>query len=73
MVALEHFTFKIVSSGAAGLAHLQTFAYRGSGEDGYTREKEERTSENKMERRMPTRLEKYWTESLRGDGQGDVN
>ena len=39
---------------------------------GYTREKEERTTENKMERRMSTRFEKYWTESGRGDGQGDV-
>ena len=29
----------------------------------YTREKEERTTENKMERRMPTRFAKYWTES----------
>ena len=25
-----------------------------------------------MERRAPTRHEKYWTESERGDGQGDV-
>ena len=41
-------------------------------EGGYTREKEERTTENKMERRMSTRFEKYWTESGRGDGQGDV-
>ena len=38
----------------------------------YTREKEERTTENKMERRMPTRFAKYWTESGRGDGKGDV-
>ena len=30
-------------------------------------------TEIKMERRMPTRLEKkYWPESGRGDGQGDV-
>ena len=36
------------------------------------REKEERTTENKMERRVSTRSEKYWTESGRGDGQGDV-
>ena len=36
------------------------------------REKDERTTENKMERRVPPRLEKYWTESGRGDGQGDV-
>ena len=41
-------------------------------ESGYTREKEERTTENKMERRVSTRSEKYWTESGRGDGQGDV-
>ena len=36
------------------------------------REKEERTTENKMERRVSTRFEKYWTESVLGDGQGDV-
>ena len=41
-------------------------------EGGYTREKEEMTTENKMERRVSTRFEKYWTESGRGDGQGDV-
>ena len=41
-------------------------------ESGYTRDKEERTTENKMERRVSTRFEKYWTESGRGDGQGDV-
>ncbi len=41
-------------------------------EGGYTREKEERTTENKMERRVSTKFEKYWTESGRGDGQGDV-
>ena len=41
-------------------------------EGGYTREKEERTTENKMERRVSTRFEKYCTESGRGDGQGDV-
>ena len=41
-------------------------------EDGYTREKEERTTENKTERRVSTTFEKYWTESGRGDGQGDV-
>ena len=41
-------------------------------ESGYTRENEERTTENKMERRVSTRSEKYWTESGRGDGQGDV-
>ena len=29
-------------------------------------------TENKMERRVSTRSEKYWTESGRGDGQGDV-
>ena len=39
-------------------------------EGGYAREKEERTTENKMERRVSTRFEKYWTESGRGDGQG---
>ena len=43
-----------------------------SDEGRYTREKEERTTENKMERRMSTRFEKYWTESGRGYGQGDV-
>ena len=43
-----------------------------SDEGRYTREKEERTTENKMERRMPTRFAKYWTESGRGNGQGDV-
>ena len=37
-----------------------------------TREKEERTTETKMERRVSTRFEKYWTENGRGDGQGDV-
>ena len=41
-------------------------------ESGYTREKEERMTENKMERHVSTRSEKYWTESGRGDGQGDV-
>ena len=43
-----------------------------SDEGRYTREKEEKTTENKMEIRMPTRFAKYWTESGRGDGQGDV-
>ena len=38
-------------------------------ESGYTREKEERTTKNKMERRVSTRSEKYWTESGRGDGR----
>ena len=38
----------------------------------YTREKEERTTENKRERRVSTRFEKSWTESGQGDGQGDV-
>ena len=33
---------------------------------------EMRTTENEMERRLPTRHEKYRTESGRGDGQGDV-
>ena len=37
-----------------------------------TKEKEERTTENTMERCVPTRIEKYWTESGRGDGQGDM-
>ena len=37
-------------------------------EGGYTREMEERTTENKMERRMSSRFEKYQTESGRGDG-----
>ena len=41
-------------------------------EGGYTRKREERTTENKTERRVSTRFEKYWTESGRGDGQGDV-
>ena len=41
-------------------------------EGGYIREKAERTTENKMERRVSTKFEKYWTESGRGDGQGDV-
>ena len=31
-------------------------------EGGYTREKEERTTENKMERRVSTRFETFWTE-----------
>ena len=31
--------------------------------------KRRRTTENKMERRMPTRFAKNWTESGRGDGQ----
>ena len=38
----------------------------------YTREKEERTTENKTERRVSTRFEKYLTESGREGGQGDV-
>ena len=33
-----------------------------------TRDEEARTTENKMERCMPTSLEKYWTESGRVDG-----
>ena len=41
-------------------------------EGGYTREEEGWTTENKMERRVSPRFEKYWTESGRGDGQGDV-
>ena len=43
-----------------------------SAEDGYNREKEERTTENKVERRVPTRFENYWAENGRGDGQGDM-
>ena len=39
-----------------------------SNESGYSWEKDERTTENKMERRVSTRLEKYW----RGDEHGDV-
>ena len=35
-------------------------------------DKEERTAENKMERCLPTIIEMYWSESGRGDGQGDV-
>ena len=35
-------------------------------------EKESRTTENKMERPGPPRHETYWTESGRGDGQGDM-
>ena len=45
---------------------------RKSIENGYYREKEERTTEKKMERPRTTRLAKYWTESGRGDGHGDV-
>ena len=41
-------------------------------EDGYTREKTERMTENKKERCKPTRFAKYWTEGGRGDGQDDV-
>ena len=41
-------------------------------ENGYTRKKEERTTKNKRERRVPTRLQKYLTENGRGDGQGDL-
>ena len=37
----------------------------------HTREKEERTTENKMERWVPMGHEKYWTENGREDGQGD--
>ena len=33
---------------------------------------EERTTEIKIERRVPTIREKYWSEGGRGDGQGDV-
>ena len=35
-------------------------------EGGYTREEEEGTTENKMEIRMSTRFEKYWTERRTG-------
>ena len=41
-------------------------------EGSYPREEEQRTTENKMERPVPTRYEKYWTESGRGDEQGDI-
>ena len=40
--------------------------------DNYNRKKEERTTENTVERRMATIFEKYGTESGRGDGQGDA-
>ena len=35
-------------------------------------EKEERTTENKVKRRVPMSYEKYWTESGRGVGQGNI-
>ena len=35
-----------------------------SDEGRYTREKEERTTENKMERRMPTIFAKFWRSSV---------
>ena len=41
-------------------------------ENGYSREKDARTTENKMDRHVPTRHEKYLAESGRGDRQGDV-
>ena len=41
-------------------------------ENRYIREKKERTTGNNMERRMPMRHEKYWTESGRGDEQGNM-
>ena len=41
-------------------------------EYGSTREREDGTTENKMETRVPTIYEEYWTESGRGDGQGDL-
>ena len=47
---------------------MTQYTTKESVEGGYTREKEER----KTERRVSTRFEKYWTESGRGDGQGDV-
>ena len=34
--------------------------------------REDRTLENKMKRCVQTKHEQYWTESERGDGQGDV-
>ena len=40
--------------------------------NGYSRENDERTTENMMERCVQTRIEKYWAESGRGDGQGYV-
>ena len=36
------------------------------------RKTEERMTENKMERRVPMRHDKYWTESGKGDGQDDM-
>ena len=39
--------------------------------DKCTWKKDDRTTEN-MEGHIPTRLEKYWTESGRGVGQGDM-
>ena len=41
-------------------------------EDRYTREEEEGTTENKMGRRVPTRLEQYWTESGQEDGRHEA-
>ena len=43
-----------------------------SADDGYTIKEEGRTTENKMERRVPMRHEKYRTESGIGDGQNDM-
>ena len=43
-----------------------------SGEDRYTRNEEDRTSENEMERSLPTRHEKYRTESGRRTGRCGV-
>ena len=34
--------------------------------------KDERATENKMERCAPTRLERYWAESGREDGESDA-
>ena len=42
------------------------YFHRGKFRGRIYQEKEERTTENKMERR------EYWTESGRGDGQGDM-
>ena len=36
-------------------------------EDGYTRKREDGTTENRMESRMPTRRVKYWAKSAEGE------
>ena len=38
----------------------------------YSREKKDRTTKNKMERRMSMSLEKYWAKNGRGNGQDDM-